>query len=188
MPSYKPLGSAKCSRCGGTHKMMRSPTGAIVADACGTKRKPPPPPDHPGLAKVRPSGKHRCVLGHNHDSAGEASCCPFVYEEAKKARLVVYRPGRPGHPCFSLLPDASTGRPVYVSVDWLLTGHDHKPVLALDYKGRVAKSKRRDKGWARGRRIFETELGIRVIELKDWTEVRAAIAALNQSARAEGGS
>lgn len=128
-----------------------------------------------------------CVLGHGHDSAGEAASCPFVYEEAKKAGLRVYQPGKPGIPCFSLDPDPSTGRPVYVSVDWLLLGADRKPVLALDYKGRVAKSKRRDKGWARGKRILETELGIRVIELKDWTEIGAAIAALNQSARAEGG-
>ena len=59
MPSYKPLGSAKCSRCGGTHKMMRSPTGAIVADPCRSKPAPVAQ-ERPGLAKVsKPSGKPR---------------------------------------------------------------------------------------------------------------------------------
>lgn len=121
-----------------------------------------------------------CILGHGHDSVGEAGCCPLVYEAARAAGLKVYRPGKPGIPCFSLDPDASTGRPVYVSVDWLLLSFNRKPVLAIDYKGKVAKSKRFDKGWARGRRILETELGIRVIELKDCTEVAAALAARNK--------
>lgn len=40
LPSYRPLGNARCSRCGGTHAMMRSPTGAIVAEPCGAKRAP----------------------------------------------------------------------------------------------------------------------------------------------------
>lgn len=37
LPSYRPLGLATCSRCGGKHAVSKSPTGAIVAEGCGTK-------------------------------------------------------------------------------------------------------------------------------------------------------
>lgn len=115
--------------------------------------------------KVKDSGKPTCVLGHPHDSKGEAIACPRVYTEAAHAGLTVYRPGRPGVPCFKLAPDADTGRPVYVSVDWLLCDQHGKPVKAVDYKGSVQRSKRRDIAWPRGKRIIETELGIRVEEI-----------------------
>jgi hypothetical protein len=106
------------------------------------------------------------VFGHAHDSKGEATCCPLVHEAAFQAGgYTVFIPGRPGVPCFTIDPHVDTWRPVYVSADWILVD-GRKPALIVDYKGSVAKGKRFDKGWARGRRILETELGVRCVELK----------------------
>lgn len=116
------------------------------------------------LSRAR-AGEATCVLGHHHDSKGERNACPRVYAEAEAAGRIVFRPGRPGIPIFALDP-GENGRPVYVSADWVLVDRATRKVVAvLDYKGRVAKSKRWDRSWSRGRRALETELGIRVEEL-----------------------
>jgi len=78
--------------------------------------------------------------------------------------LTTFRPGRPGMPCFRVAPD-DNGRPAYVSVDWVLVDAAGRVALFVDYKGRLAKSKRFDKGWARGKRIVEAEYSVRVVEL-----------------------
>lgn len=112
------------------------------------------------------SRKPHCALGHPHDSKGEAAHCPVVYARAQEDGQLVYRTGSPGIPIFALDPDAVTGRPIYVSADWVLVNATTRKVVAvIDYKGSVAKSKRRDRSWSRGRRALETELGVRVEEI-----------------------
>ena len=37
LPAYRPLGMARCSKCGGSHRVQRTPDGRFIADACGTK-------------------------------------------------------------------------------------------------------------------------------------------------------
>lgn len=106
----------------------------------------------------------RCLLGHAHDSKGEATACPIVHARAAHMGLTTFRPGRPGMPCFRVAAD-DNGRPAYVSVDWVLVDAAGRVAVFVDYKGAVAKSKRLDKGWARGKRIVEAEYGVRVVEL-----------------------
>lgn len=160
-----------------------------VGEACPVcPSSKPAPPDHPGLAKVaKPSGKHRCVLGHNHDSGGEASACSPIHTAAAHAGLTVFRPGRPGIPCFRVAPD-ELGRPCYVAPDWVLCDAAGKPVLMLDWKPETSgRSMRRSESWPRGKRIVEAELNAKCVEIRSLDEIGAAVAALNQSARAEGG-
>lgn len=106
----------------------------------------------------------RCLFGHAHDSAGEAEACPVVYARAANCGCTTFRPGRPGLPCFRVAPD-DAGRPVYVSVDWVVVNAAGKVVGLVDYKGSVKRSVRFDKSWSRGKRIVEAEFGVRVVEL-----------------------
>lgn len=129
-----------CPKCGGTAPEAVAPKP--VGRATGT----------------------RCLLGHPHDSKGEASACPIVHARAAHLGLTTFRPGRPGMPCFRVAAD-DNGRPAYVSVDWVLVDAAGRVAVFVDYKGAVAKSKRLDKGWARGKRIVEAEYGVRVVEL-----------------------
>ena len=36
LPAYRPLGMARCSKCGGSHRVQRTPDGRFIAEACGT--------------------------------------------------------------------------------------------------------------------------------------------------------
>ena len=119
------------------------------------------------------SGGFRCTVSpaHRHDSKGEACACPGVYAEAAANGQTVFRPGKPGVPIFRLAPDES-GRPVYVSADWILVdSQTHAVAAVIDYKGaRQVHGKRRDiahgGAWTRGRRCLETEYGVRVREIE----------------------
>ena len=131
----------------------------------------------------RASSRNSCVLGHTHDSKSEALACPIVYAVAANRGLTTFRPGRPGIPCFRIAPD-DAGRPVYVSIDWVLVNAAGKIAALVDYKGSVATSKRwgRSGAWARGRRIIESETGVSVIELAAPDGLESALAAAKGTA------
>lgn len=146
---------------------------------CPTSSRPAPPATG---AKVAPSGKAKCVLGHGHDSKGEASACSPIYTAAAHAGLTVFRPGRPGIPCFRVAPD-DAGRPCYVAPDWVLTNAAGRVVLMLDWKPEVSgRSMRRSESWPRGKRIIEAELEAKCVEIRSLDEIGAAIGALTTTA------
>jgi hypothetical protein len=144
-----------------------------------------PPPAMPkgreavAVGPGRGDPSRRCILGHAHDSKGEAVACPIVHARAAHLGLTTFRPGRPGMPCFRVAAD-DNGRPAYVSVDWVLVDAAGRVAVFVDYKGAVAKSKRFDKGWARGKRIVEAEYGVRVVELA--TPEEANVIEVNEAA------
>jgi len=174
---------ATCQTCG-----QRFPYTHGMGHTCQKRTKPAPvAQERPGLAKVsKPSGKHRCVLGHNHDSGGEATACSPVHTAAAHAGLTVFRPGRPGIPCFRVAPDES-GRPCYVAPDWVLCDAAGKPVLMLDWKPETSwRSMRRSESWPRGKRIVEAELNAKCVEIRSLDEIGAAVAALSKAHGAGG--
>lgn len=162
-----------CATCGKNYarKIKACEKCAPIVGVSATQPAPAKP-----VARGR---RHVCEFGHRHDSDGEAACCPLVHKAAQGAvpRINVFIPGRPGIPIFAIDPHVDSWRPVYVSADWVYV-QNAVPILAVDYKGAVAKSKRRDKGWARGKRMLETEMRVRCVEIacKD-----SAIAAIRKS-------
>ena len=88
LPSYRPLGNARCSRCGGTHAMMRSPTGAIVAEPCGGRGAPKVKPADAGLAA-------EVALAERMNAAGlvgwESQFYWALDERSAKGRPIQYR-------------------------------------------------------------------------------------------------
>ncbi len=124
-------------------------------------------------------GKPKCVLGHVHDSTGEATACSPIHTAAAHAGLTVFRPGRPGIPCFRVAPDES-GRPCYVAPDWVLCDAAGKPVLMLDWKPETSgRAMRRSESWPRGKRIVEAELNAKCVEIRSLEDIAAALAAIN---------
>ncbi len=148
---------------------------------CGKRNFAPSGVGTPPVVEPRPVAKGRnvCVLGHSHDSKGEALCCPIVVSVAAEFGMRVVRPGKPGIPIIGIV-DTATLRPTYVSSDWIVESGG-EPVLIVDYKGNAPKSKRYDKGWARGKRMLEAELGCKCVELRSVETALAAVReALNQ--------
>lgn len=150
-----------------------------TAQVIGGQRIPRAPMD---AAVVRGGGKSKgrnlCALGHPHGSKGEATACGPVHAAAAHAGLTTYIPGRPGVPCFRLPPDDS-GRPAYASVDWVLCDASGKPVVGLDWKGATSHRAmfNHGDGFARTKRIFEAATGAKCVELKELSDIAAALAA-----------
>jgi len=164
-PSLSPRAGIRCNACGTSLASLTAP--CRCKNVHGERDRFAPPPSMPtkaGVVATRAAAGTRCILGHAHDSKGEAAACPLVHARAAHLGLTTFRPGRPGLPCFRVAAD-DNGRPAYVSVDWVLVDAAGRVALFVDYKGAVAKSKRLDKGWARGKRIVEAEYGVPVVEL-----------------------
>ncbi len=168
MVSLTPRAGIRCNACGTSLPSLTAPCRCKSVATGERDRFAPSMParveaSKAPLSKASANGT-RCILGHPHDSKGEATACPIVHARAAHLGLTTFRPGRPGMPCFRVAAD-DNGRPAYVSVDWVLVDAAGRVALFVDYKGAVAKSKRLDKGWARGKRIVEAEYGVRVVEL-----------------------
>lgn len=165
MVTLSPRAGIRCNACGTSLASLTAPCRCRKV-AGHVERSVPPIAARAPVKFTAPKGDpaRRCIFGHAHDSKGEAAACPIVHARAAHLGLTTFRPGRPGLPCFRVAAD-DNGRPAYVSVDWVLVDAAGRVAALVDYKGAVAKSKRLDKGWSRGKRIVEAEYGVPVVEL-----------------------
>ena len=171
--SYKGWDCPKCPTDLAPNRALSREAGCAGADLT----RPTPAIPQPTKAA------RKCVLGHVHRGHGERVACPIVHAAAAHAGLETFITGSPGLACFCLAPNEQ-GRPVYVSIDWILT-RNGKVVAGLDWKGETTHSAMygHGDGFARTKRIFESETGAKVYELKVVGDIEKAI----ESAHAEGG-
>ena len=158
--------------------MMRSPTGAIVADPCRAK---PTPPDHPGLTKA---SKYRATPTHIDGIRFASKTEAGLYEWASaKGHVIVPHVRFPLHvltspgiqaswftPDLLVMVDNGGTPPLYVVEAWEAKGA--KACESRDYQ-------------LRARAFARSYPSIR---LRVFRKVGGEFVEDNQSARAEGGS
>lgn len=163
LPAYRPLGMARCSKCGGSHRVQRTPDGRFIADACGTKAPVVKRPDA-GLA-------NESELASRMTDAGLVGWEPQFYWATNER--------------------TETGKPRLYRADFAFP----KQMVLVESEG-GAHTVRRQHAADCLRASIAAALGYRMVRVTKDMIVDAgpfgAVAlirrALNQSARAEGGS